>query len=85
MTFTLSVFNTGQITIPKSIREKKFKNAKKLIAEETPDGLLIKSLNTSRAPQIVVMPYQKETEEGILFPEGIDGAELLNLLEANNE
>lgn len=42
MIYTLSMFNTGQITLPKAWREK-FKT-KKFVAEETKDGLLIKPI-----------------------------------------
>lgn len=84
MTYTLSVFNTGQITLPKKIREGRFRNAKKLIAEETEEGLLIRPLQTTQS-KIVVMPYRNKTEEGIIFPEGIDGEDLINLLKENNE
>lgn len=85
MTYTLSVFNTGQITLPKKVREGRFRNAKKLIAEETEEGLLIKPLHNPKQSKIIVMPYSNKTEEGIIFPEGIDGEDLINLLKENNE
>lgn len=42
-TYTLKLFNTGQITLPKAWR-KKFAT-KNFIAQETEEGLLIKPLN----------------------------------------
>ena len=43
--FTLKLFNTGQITLPKVWR-KKFKT-RNFIARETPEGLLIQPLEKS--------------------------------------
>ena len=42
MNYTLKLFNTGQVTLPKKWREKH--NTKSFIAEETENGLLIKPI-----------------------------------------
>jgi bifunctional DNA-binding transcriptional regulator/antitoxin component of YhaV-PrlF toxin-antitoxin module len=42
MTYTLKLFNTGQVTLPKAWRNKF--DTKHFVAEETQDGLLIKPL-----------------------------------------
>ncbi|MBU1445903.1 AbrB/MazE/SpoVT family DNA-binding domain-containing protein [Patescibacteria group bacterium] len=42
MTYTLKLFNTGQVTLPKEWRNKF--NTKHFVAEETEAGLLIKPL-----------------------------------------
>ncbi len=44
MVYTLKVFNTGQITLPKRWRDKF--DTKNFIAEETKQGLLIKPIET---------------------------------------
>ena len=41
-TFTLNLFNTGQITLPKKWREQF--STKKFIAKETKEGLIIKPI-----------------------------------------
>jgi len=43
MTYTLKLFNTGQVTLPKKWRDKQ--NTKNFVAEETTQGLLIKPLS----------------------------------------
>lgn len=45
-TYTLKLFNTGQITIPKKWREKF--NTKNFMAKETKDGLLIQPINDKK-------------------------------------
>jgi len=45
--YTLKIFNTGQITLPKKWRDKL--KTKVLIAEETPEGLLIKPVESTKS------------------------------------
>lgn len=45
-TFTLKLFNTGQITLPKAWREKF--QTKHFVAKETEDGLLIQPLENNQ-------------------------------------
>lgn len=49
MNYTLSMFNTGQITLPKKWRTK-FKTDK-FVAQETSGGLLIKPLDIEDVPE----------------------------------
>jgi bifunctional DNA-binding transcriptional regulator/antitoxin component of YhaV-PrlF toxin-antitoxin module len=76
MITTLKLFGTGQITIPKIWREKY--KTDRYIAQETPQGLLLKPL--------VEELFYEDNEDyfGINFPLGIDAKDLaLKLKEAN--
>ncbi len=68
---TLKMFNSGQITLPKSWREKFA--TKSFLAEESAEGLLIKPLNFNE-----VMEYENEKEFGLFFPKGIDPKVLMD-------
>ena len=57
MLYTLSLFNTGQITLPKPWR-KKFRT-KKFIAEETENGLLIRPLLSTLHPDETIFYEDK--------------------------
>ena len=83
MIYTVSVFNTGQITIPKKIRERKFKNAKKLIAEETEKGLLIRPI-PSKEDETVYYESSDKKEFGLLFPSGMEPENLIKKIEKLN-
>lgn len=65
MNYTLKLFNTGQITIPKNWR-KKF-DTKNFIAEETDQGLLIKPILKE-----TTIFYENKDEFGIYAEQGID-------------
>ncbi len=65
MIHTLSMFNTGQITLPKSWRAKYKTN--KFIAEETKDGLLIKPLVKDET-----VYYEDKNGFGIYCEQGLD-------------
>ena len=65
-TFTLKLFNTGQITLPKAWR-KKFKT-KNFLAKETKEGLLIKPIIDDDG----VVYYEDKDGFGIYSAEGID-------------
>ncbi|MDD2987134.1 hypothetical protein [Flavobacterium sp.] len=62
-THNLKLFNTGQVTLPKSRREQY--NTNLFLAEETPHGLLIKPLinenqNTSNAIDIFIEAFKTQ-------------------------
>lgn len=65
MIHTLSMFNTGQVTLPKSWRAK-FKT-NKFVAEETSEGLLIKPLVKDET-----VYYEDEKGFGIYCENGLD-------------
>lgn len=69
---TLSLFNTGQITLPKKWRDQF--DTHQFLAQETADGLLIKPI----FPVDEVVEYCNEEEEGIFFPKGIDPQVLID-------
>ena len=50
MVHTLKLFNTGQVTLPKKWRDKQ--NTKNFIAEETPEGLLIKPIQRNHSDTV---------------------------------
>jgi len=80
MIYTISVFNTGQITIPKKIREGKFKNAKKLLAEETDEGIIIRAI-PEKKDDLVYYESSDKKEFGLLFPSGMDPENLIKKIE----
>jgi len=65
MIYTLKLFNTGQVTLPKAWRSKF--ETKNFIAEETKDGLLIKPLTKDE-----LVYYETDEEVGIYCESGID-------------
>lgn len=65
MIYTLSMFNTGQVTLPKSWRAK-FKT-NKFVAEETSDGLLIKPLVKDE-----MVYYENDKSFGLYCESGLD-------------
>ncbi|MBT6069292.1 AbrB/MazE/SpoVT family DNA-binding domain-containing protein [Candidatus Peregrinibacteria bacterium] len=71
---TLKMFNTGQITLPKSWR-KKF-NTKHFVAKETENGLLIQPMIQDED----VVYYEDEGGCGLHFPKGIDPQILINAI-----
>lgn len=74
MIHTLSMFNTGQITLPKSWR-KKFKT-NKFIAEETKEGLLIKPLSKDET-----VYYEHEHGFGVYCENGLDVEKIIKTIE----
>jgi hypothetical protein len=72
-TYTLKLFNTGQITLPKAWRDKQ--KTKHFIARETKKGLLIEPIKDE---DIEVIPYETDKEVGLIFPKGIDPRILIN-------
>lgn len=65
MIHTLSMFNTGQVTLPKSWRAKYKTN--KFVAEETKGGLLIKPLVKNET-----VYYEDEKSFGLYCESGLD-------------
>ncbi len=74
-TYTLKMFNTGQITLPKAWREK-FKT-KHFIAEQTDKGLLIKPI----LPEEEVVYYENDESCGLFFPKGVDPQVLIDKID----
>lgn len=77
MIYTLSMFNTGQITLPK-IWRKKFKT-NKFIAEETKDGLLIKPLTNKET-----VYYENKDGFGIYCADGLDTEKIIETINKLN-
>lgn len=72
---SLKMFNTGQITLPKSWRER-FKT-KHFVAKETKKGLLIQPMLQDED----VIYYEDEGGCGLHFPKGVDPQILINMIE----
>ncbi len=70
--YTLNMFNTGQVTLPKGWRSKF--NTKHFLAEETKEGLLLKPILKKED----VVFYENETSVGLFFPNGIDPQVLID-------
>lgn len=73
MIYTLKVFNTGQITLPKKWRDKF--TTKNFIAEETPEGLLIKPIEKDE-----IVYYENGEEFGLYCEKGMDPADLISAI-----
>ena len=73
-TFTLKLFNTGQVTLPKAWREKF--NTKHFLAKETKQGLLIEPITETCEP----VYYEHNGSFGLVFPQGIDPQVLIDTI-----
>ena len=71
-TYTLKLFNTGQVTLPKAWRDKW--NTKNFIAKETEKGLLIEPIMKDED----VILYENDKEIGLIFPKGISPQVLID-------
>ncbi|MDD3303236.1 MAG: AbrB/MazE/SpoVT family DNA-binding domain-containing protein [Candidatus Gracilibacteria bacterium] len=71
MNHTLKLFNTGQVTLPKSWRNKY--NTKVFLAEETDKGLLIKPIIKDD-----VVYYENKEGFGIYSDNGIDPESIIS-------
>lgn len=69
--FTLKLFNTGQVTLPKSWRNK-FKT-KVFIAKETKDGLLIQPLIDKK-----LVYFENKDSFGLYCEEGLPVDKIVN-------
>jgi bifunctional DNA-binding transcriptional regulator/antitoxin component of YhaV-PrlF toxin-antitoxin module len=76
MVVPLKQFGKGQVTLPKKWRDQF--DTDYFLAEETPQGLLIK-------PLVESVYYENEEEFGLNFPTGIPASVLLKKLKAANE
>jgi len=86
MTYTLSMFNTGQITLPKQWRNR-FKG-KKFIAQETAQGLLIQPLEAHIQSPINdsnIILIEDSTGSDIQFKNGIDPQVIIDRINNRNE
>ncbi|MDD5731460.1 MAG: AbrB/MazE/SpoVT family DNA-binding domain-containing protein [Patescibacteria group bacterium] len=63
-TYTLKIFNTGQVTLPKVWRDRV--GTKNLVAEETDEGLLIKPLQIDD-----IVYYQSKDGFGLYCEKGL--------------
>lgn len=70
--YTLTMFNTGQITLPKQWRTRF--DTRHFTAEETEKGLLIKPILNADDPIF----YENEESFGLIFPKGIDPQALID-------
>lgn len=73
MIYTLKSFNTGQITLPKSWRDKQWTT--NFVAEETKDGLLIKPLRNSND-----VFYEDEHWFGLYSEKGLDTQKIISTI-----
>ena len=83
MSYTLSMFNTGQITLPKKWRDKIAKGAKKFIALEKEGGLLIKPLIIDEEHSLHdknVELYEEGDNIKIIFKKGVDPSLLIDII-----
>ena len=78
MLYTLSMFNTGQITLPKKWRDKQ--GATKFIAEETDDGLLIKPFKKDDA-----VYYENKNGFGLYCESGLDIDKMISAIDKINQ
>ena len=76
-TYTLKLFNTGQITLPKAWR-KQF-DTKNFIGEETPEGLLIKPLNNEKTKDLVY--FEEKGKIGLYCESGLPVDEIIKKIE----
>ena len=76
MVTPLKQFGKGQVTLPKKWRDKF--DTDYFLAEETPQGLLIK-------PLVESIYYEDNENFGLSFPTGISAADLLKKLKEADE
>ena len=67
MNYTLKLFNTGQVTLPKKWRERY--NTKLFLAEETSEGLLIRPVEASKDETVY---YEDKDGFGLYCEKGLD-------------
>lgn len=94
MNYTLKLFNTGQVTLPKLWRNKY--PTKHFLATETKQGLLIRPIvddDEYDVKQIIgskvvetdkdgTVYYEDEAERGLYFPDGMDPQVLIDKITA---
>jgi len=77
MQYALSMFNTGQITLPKKWRIRF--DTTKFVAEETEEGLLIKPLVKNET-----VFYKNKKGFGLYCEKGLDVSSILNTIKKLN-
>ena len=80
MIYTLSMLNTGQITLPKKWRDKQ--GTTKFVAEETDDGLLIRPAKRKKDE---IVYYENEDSIGIYCESGLDIAKMIAAIDKINQ
>lgn len=78
-TYTLKMFNTGQITLPKAWRSQF--DTENFIAEQTSKGLLIKPI----MPDEDIVYYENDEGYGVFFPKGIDPQVIIDKMKEIDE
>lgn len=79
-TYTLKLFNTGQVTLPKEWRNKW--NTKNFLAEDTEEGLLIKPIQKDEDD---VVYYEDKHGFGIYSKKGIDPNKIIEAIKKLND
>ena len=72
MIYSLKMFNTGQVTLPKAWRKKY--DTHYFLAKETDKGLLIQPIREDED----VIAYENKKESGLIFPKGMDPQKLID-------
>ncbi len=80
MVYTLKLFNTGQITLPKDWR-KQF-DTKNFLAEETEEGLLIKPIQKAEND---VVYYEDKHGFGIYSKKGMNPDKIIEAIKKLND
>lgn len=76
MNYTLKSFNTGQITLPKKWRDQA--GTINFIAEERPDGLLVRPIRTEKTTEVF---YKNEEGFWVYYPSGMDLKSLISQIQ----
>jgi len=87
MNYTLSLFNTGQITLPKKWRDKNALGVNKFVATEKEGGLLIKPLFFDEEHPLHdknVELYEEGDNMKIVFKKGVDPRLLAGIIRQVN-
>lgn len=77
MIYTLSMFNTGQITLPKVWRDKQ--ETRKFLAEETEEGLLIKPIGKDGT-----VMYENKKGFGLYCENGLNTDKIIDTIKRLN-
>lgn len=75
MTYTLTMFNTGQVTLPKNWRDRF--ETKHFLAEEKEEGLLIKPIQNTEDD---VVYYENKDGFGIYSKKGLPVEKIINAI-----
>ena len=75
-TYTFTLFNTGQVTLPKAWREQF--DTRHFLAKETEEGLLVKPL-TENVDDVVF--YENKGEFGLYSAKGMDPEKIIKAIQ----